>query len=103
MILTATATPSVSPTAAPTLLAPTLLADHPTMAPTTSTSIPSPTSVALTAIQNEGLACMAMAASIPGLQTLTSECIREKYNVDDDGVSHVSCLMSVEMRLHEHQ
>ena len=90
MIPTATATPSVSPTAAPTLLAPTLLADHPTMAPTPS--IPSPTSVALTAIQNEGLACMAMAASIPGLQTLTGGCIREKYNGDDDGVSRVSCL-----------
>ena len=94
------ATPSRSPTAAPTSLAPSLLADHPTIAPTTS--IPSPTSVSVTAIQNEGLACMAMAASIPGLQTLTGECIREKYNVDDDGVSHISCLMSIEMRWHEH-
>ena len=41
-----------------------------------STAEPSPTSLSVTAIQNEGLACMAMAASLPGLQTLTGECIR---------------------------
>jgi hypothetical protein len=41
-----------------------------------STAEPSSTSLSVTAIQNEGLACMAMAASLPGLQTLTGECIQ---------------------------
>jgi hypothetical protein len=40
-----------------------------------STAAPSSTSLSVTAIQNEGLACMAMAASLPGLQTLTGECV----------------------------
>ena len=45
---------------------------NPSMAP--STSAPSPVSSSVTAIQNEGLACIAMAVSIPGLQTLTGAC-----------------------------
>jgi hypothetical protein len=48
---------------------------HPTIVPSSSSSsAPSPVSSSVTAIQNEGLACMAMAASIPQLQTLTGVC-----------------------------
>ena len=59
-----TASPSPSPVPSPV----------PTALP--STAAPSSTSLSVTAIQNEGLACMAMAASLPGLQTLSGECIR---------------------------
>jgi hypothetical protein len=55
--------------------------DLPTASPVPSPT-PSPvpsalptTSLSVTVIQNEGLACMAMAASLPGLQTLTGECV----------------------------
>ena len=49
-------------------------APSPTPSPVPS-ALPS-TPLSVTAIQNEGLACMAMAASLPGLQTLSGECIR---------------------------
>ena len=62
---TNTDNPTGQPTGQPT--------GHPTMAPLSS-SAPSPVSLSVTAIQNEGLACMAMAASIPKLQTLTGVC-----------------------------
>ena len=51
--------------------------DLPTASPAPS-PVPSAfptTNLSVTAIQNEGLACMAMAASLPGLQTLTGECV----------------------------
>jgi hypothetical protein len=53
--------------------------DLPTRSPEQSIA-PSPVPSALptlsvTAVQNEGMACMAMAASLPGLQTLTGECV----------------------------
>ena len=57
----------------------TIITDHPAGLPTgqphhlstvPSTSAPSPVPSSVEAIQNEGLACIAMAASIPALQTL---------------------------------
>ena len=66
VIPTNTDNPTGQPTGQPT--------GHPTMAPSSSSSAPSPVSSSVTAIQNEGLACMAMAASIPQLQTLTGVC-----------------------------
>ena len=79
--------------------------DLPTASPAPSPA-PSPVPSALptipvtvTAIQNEGLACMAMAASLPGLQTLTGKCIRCEYFIDDC----VLCLASAVMRGHQHQ
>ena len=66
VIPTNTDNPTGQPTGQPT--------GHPTMAPSSSSSAPSPVPSSVTAIQNEGLACMAMAASIPKLQTLTGVC-----------------------------
>jgi hypothetical protein len=65
-----TGQPTGQPTGHPTGGQP----SHPTMAPSSLSSAPSPVSLSVTAIQNEGLACMAMAASIPKLQTLTGVC-----------------------------
>ena len=67
LLPTNTDNPTGQPTGQPTV--------HPTMAPSSSSSpAPSPVPSSVTAIQNEGLACMAMAASIPKLQTLTGVC-----------------------------
>ena len=63
LIPTNTDHPTVQPTVQPTGQC-----HHPTIAPLTSAPSPVPSSVE--AIQNEGLACIAMAASIPALQTL---------------------------------
>ena len=68
---TNTDNPTGQPTGQP-IGHPTGQPSHPTMAP--SSSAPSPVPSSVTAIQNEGLACMAMAASIPQLQTLTGVC-----------------------------
>ena len=63
--------PSGQPSGQPTGQ-PTGQPSNPSMA--LSTSAPSHVSSSVTAIQNEGLACIAMAASIPALQTLTGAC-----------------------------
>ena len=73
LIPTNTDNPTGQPTGQPTGH-PTGQPHHPTMAPSSSSSAPSPVPSSVTAIQNEGLACMAMAASIPQLQTLTGVC-----------------------------
>ena len=67
LIPTNTDHPTVQPTVQPTGQC-----HHPTIAPLTSA--PSPVSLSVSAIRNEGLACIAMAASIPALQTLTGAC-----------------------------